>query len=82
VYRDDAKAVIEVIDHGAGIPADMHARMTERFSRGDAARTLPGSGLGLALVRALVAAHHGNMVLAETLGGGLTVRLRLPLRGA
>ena len=82
VYRDHSHAVIEVIDHGAGIPVDLHARMTERFSRGDAARTLPGSGLGLALVRAVVAAHHGDMVLAATLGGGLTVRLRLPLRGA
>jgi len=30
----------------------------------------------------VVAAHHGDMTLAETVGGGLTVRLRLPLRGA
>ncbi len=77
-YDNHAEVVVEIIDHGPGIPSHQQARMMERFSRGDSARTLPGSGLGLALVRAVVHAHHGVMSLAETPHGGLTIRLVFP----
>jgi signal transduction histidine kinase len=73
------QAVLEVIDHGPGLVADARARMTERFARGDAARSTPGSGLGLALVKAILHAHGGELELDDTPGGGLTVRLRLPI---
>ncbi len=72
------QAVLEVIDHGHGLATDERARMTERFARGDAARSAPGSGLGLALVKAILHAHDGVLELEDTPGGGLTARIRFP----
>jgi signal transduction histidine kinase len=77
--REDKDVVVEFIDHGTGIPHEQRARMTDRFSRGENARTLPGSGLGLALASAVVKAHHGSMTLADTPQGGLTVLMRFSL---
>lgn len=74
-------AELAVIDHGSGIAAAERSRMTQRFARGDSARTQPGSGLGLALVEAIAHAHGGSLALADTPGGGLSVRLTLPLVG-
>ncbi|WP_310447067.1 ATP-binding protein [Thiobacillus sp.] len=74
-------AELAVIDHGSGIAAAERSRMTQRFARGDSARTQPGSGLGLALVEAIAHAHGGNLSLDDTPGGGLSVRLSLPLVG-
>jgi signal transduction histidine kinase len=72
-------AVLAVIDHGKGIARHEHTRMTERFVRGDTARTQAGSGLGLALVKSVMHAHNGLLEMADTPGGGLTTRLKLPL---
>ena len=77
--QQDGHAVLAIIDHGKGIPVQEHARMTERFVRGDAARTQTGNGLGLALVKAVMHAHGGYLEMADTPGGGLTTRLKLPL---
>lgn len=73
------RATLVVSDHGEGIPRIDHARMTERFMRGDAARTRAGNGLGLALVKAVMYAHAGELQMGETPGGGLTVSLVFPL---
>ena len=77
--QENDHVVLTVMDHGKGIPAQEHIRMTERFVRGDTARTQTGSGLGLALVKAVMQAHGGSLEIADTPGGGLTVRLKLPL---
>ncbi len=73
---------VAVADDGPGLrPAD-RARAGERFFRADTARSTPGSGLGLSLVRAVVALHGGEATLDDTHPGterpGLTVTLRLP----
>jgi signal transduction histidine kinase len=78
--QENDHVVLTVMDHGQGIPAQEHTRMTERFVRGDTARTQTGSGLGLALVKAVMQAHGGSLEMADTPGGGLTVRLKLPRR--
>jgi signal transduction histidine kinase len=74
---------IEVADDGPGMPEDDRNRAGERFFRADSARTTPGSGLGLSLVRAVAALHRGQAVLGETHPGadppGLRVLLRLPV---
>lgn len=77
--RDAPCARLAIIDYGAGIPAGDRAKMTERYARADTARSQPGSGLGLALVKAIAHAHQGELALSETPGGGLTVELVLPL---
>ena len=71
-------AVLEVSDNGPGIPAADRARAMERFVRlapGDG----KGSGLGLSIVREIAELHGARVELDETPGGGLTVRVRLPL---
>jgi signal transduction histidine kinase len=68
---------ITVADDGPGIPPDQHERAFRRFGRLDAARSTPGSGLGLALVRA-VATLHGMAITLEDARPGLRVRLALP----
>lgn len=68
---------ITVSDTGRGIPADMHARIFERFERGGPADER-GSGLGLAIVKAVSEAHGGNVTLDSSVGAGCTVRIVLP----
>jgi two-component system OmpR family sensor kinase len=82
VIRDDDNVVVEVADNGAGMPADVAARVTERFYRADPARSRHrgGSGLGLAIVDAAVAAHGGAVAIRTGVGEGTTVRLTLPRR--
>jgi two-component system OmpR family sensor kinase len=76
--------VLEVRDHGPGIPEQDVERVFERFYRVDTsrARTSGGSGLGLAIVAAVTAAHGGTVRVLPTEGGGTTVRLSLPARVA
>jgi signal transduction histidine kinase len=76
---ESERAVLVICDHGAGIPSAQHTLMTERHTRGDAARAQAGNGLGLALVKAVAQAHGGTLALSDTAGGGLTVRIALPL---
>lgn len=73
-------AVIRVADNGPGIPPEARERVFERFCR-LAPADIPGSGLGLAIVRDIVALHSGAIHLEDTPGGGLTVRVELPLGG-
>ena len=75
--------VVEVRDHGPGVSADQAGRIFERFYRADSSRNREsgGSGLGLAIVAAILGAHGGSVSVAETPGGGLTVRVLLPPAG-
>ncbi|MCL2786914.1 MAG: HAMP domain-containing histidine kinase [Micrococcales bacterium] len=80
--EDSQWAVIEVRDHGPGIPPEEADRVFERFYRLDASRSRRsggGSGLGLAIVASVVEAHGGRVLLVPTPGGGATFRLDLPL---
>jgi two-component system OmpR family sensor kinase len=77
---DGATAVIEVIDHGPGILPDHAQRIFERFHRADPGRSgdQGGSGLGLSIAAAVVAAHGGRIEVHDTPGGGATFRIELP----
>jgi signal transduction histidine kinase len=78
------RAVIEVRDHGPGLPDGQAERVFERFYRVDASRTRSGgggSGLGLSIVSAVVAAHGGQVAVRPTPGGGATFRVDFPVRG-
>ena len=74
-------AVIEVVDHGPGIPPQNAQRIFERFQRVDPERSRDqgGSGLGLSIVAAVVAAHGGTIGVGQTEGGGATFRIELPM---
>ncbi len=73
---DDAgHAVLRVTDTGPGIPSEERNKVLEPFTRLDSARTTQGSGLGLALVRAVVEHHEAVLTLSDA-GPGLTVEVR------
>ncbi|WP_326967590.1 sensor histidine kinase [Arthrobacter sp. CG_A4] len=73
-------SVIEVRDHGPGVPDEEAARIFERFYRADTSRTREtgGSGLGLAIVAAIVGSHSGTVRVEKTDGGGATLVVSLP----
>ena len=75
-------AVLTVSDSGAGIPAEHAERIFERLYRVDPGRSRSqgGSGLGLSIVAAIVAAHGGRVELVGAPGQGATFRVLLPLR--
>lgn len=75
---DNTRAGIRVADTGPGIPRDEQPRVFDRFYRGLAGRHQPGSGLGLAMARALVEYDGGAVHLASELGEGTTVTLWWP----
>lgn len=74
--------VLEVRDHGEGIPAPLREKVFERFYRADNSRNREtgGSGLGLSIVKTIVERHGGAIMALETDGGGATFRVELPLR--
>jgi len=78
VVARDGCAVLSVVDNGPGIPHTARERVFERFCR-LAPADIPGSGLGLSIVRDIVTLHRGSVRLEDTPGGGLTVRVMLPL---
>ena len=67
---NDAHVTIRVQDHGPGMPAGLQRRIFDRFYRGDASRTTPGFGLGLAIARALVEAQQGTITVESEVGKG------------
>ena len=72
--------VVQVLDHGIGIPARDRSRLFERYFRGSNATGIAGTGVGLHLVSMVVNLHHGE-VYAESLEGvGSRFIVRLPLR--
>ncbi len=79
--RVGTAAVIDVRDHGPGLPAEFLPRAFERFSRADPARSRKegGAGLGLAIVWTIVDAHGGTVTLSNTPDRGALARVSLPL---
>lgn len=77
---DGADIVITVADQGFSIPLELRERIFEPFFRVDTARSreLGGTGLGLALVRAIAEVHGGNVRVEENPAGGNRFLLRLP----
>jgi two-component system OmpR family sensor kinase len=85
VESSGGSVVLEVDDLGQGMTTEVAERVTERFYRADPARSRHrgGSGLGLSIVDAAVAAHGGSVEIDSEHGRGTTVRLTMPaLAGA
>ncbi len=84
LYAEVGSAVLEVEDSGPGLSPDAAEKVFERFYRVDEARTHEsgGAGLGLSIVDAIVAAHHGSVTAANRPEGGAVFRVVLPLAAA
>jgi two-component system, OmpR family, sensor histidine kinase KdpD len=72
--------VLEVIDHGPGVPDKLKSRIFEPFQRFDGRKV--GVGLGLAVAKGFTEGMGGAIVAADTPGGGLTVKITLPVASA
>lgn len=79
--EDEGHVDVDVADTGPGIPADEVDAVWEELSRASNARAVPGSGLGMAMVRTVIERHGGTVSLRSRLGEGTSVRLRLPTTG-
>jgi two-component system OmpR family sensor kinase len=82
--RDGDGAVLEVRDHGQGLPPGDSQALFERFWRADEGRRRgrAGAGLGLAIVAGIVDAHGGAVRAQDAQGGGARFVVRLPLAAA
>jgi len=83
LFRDNGSVKLEVEDHGIGIPAQEQAKIFEKFYRvGDPlVHNTKGSGLGLSLVRHIVQAHGGDVVVDSAPGRGSKFTITLPVNG-
>lgn len=77
--EDSSDIIIEVADTGPGIPEDEMDQVWDELYRGKSARGIPGSGLGLALVKAIIVRHGGMVNLRSRAGQGTVFSLRLPV---
>jgi two-component system sensor histidine kinase KdpD len=77
----DGGDALQIVDQGPGIPPEERARVLEPFHRAGDARSATGVGLGLAVARGFVGAMHGELVLDDTPGGGLTAVVTFPRAG-
>ncbi|MBI5667670.1 MAG: PAS domain-containing protein [Chloroflexi bacterium] len=76
---EGGELVLHVADTGVGIEAAVQERVFERFYRLDAARVMPGFGLGLPIARKIVELHGGQLALDSTPAHGTTFTIRLPV---
>ena len=75
--------VLTVRDHGPGLPpasSGREAELFDKFTRGEAESATPGVGLGLAICKAVVEAHRGQISAANAAGGGAEFKVVLPRR--
>lgn len=79
-FEDGASVVIEVADTGPGIPEAELPHVWEELYRGERARAVPGSGLGLALVRAIIERHGGTLAARSRVAQGTVFSFRLPIK--
>jgi signal transduction histidine kinase len=70
---------VEVEDHGLGMTEEQLAHVFERFYRADPSCSIPGSGLGMALVQQIMKLHNGTISITSELGRGTCVTLWFPL---
>jgi len=80
--EDGAAVVVDVADTGMGVPEDELPHIIEELYRGQEARGITGSGLGLPLVKAVVERHGGTLTIRSRPGQGSVFSLRLPTGSA
>ncbi len=80
--EDSGFVVVDVADTGPGIPDDELPHLYEELYRGTGARSVPGSGLGLPLCRAILDRHAGTLTVRSQVGKGTVFTLRLPARAS
>jgi PAS domain S-box-containing protein len=80
-WREGEQALVEIEDHGIGVPPERRAQIFERFERAVSAKHYGGLGLGLYIVRQITGALGGDIQLVSETGKGSTFTVRLPVAG-
>jgi two-component system OmpR family sensor kinase len=78
-FEDADMVIIEVADTGPGIPESEVPFVWQELYRGHEARGVPGSGLGLALVRAITERHGGQVTIRSRVRQGTVVTMKIPI---
>lgn len=79
--RGNGAVEVTVHNSGSSIPSREQARVMDRFYRGSQARQIPGTGMGLAIVRQIAAAHEGAVTISSADDSGTAITLSLPRGG-
>ncbi|MFN2265156.1 MAG: sensor histidine kinase [Anaerolineales bacterium] len=77
-FEDGEMVIVEIADTGPGIPEAEVPFVWQELYRGREARGIPGSGLGLALVRAITERHGGQVTIRSRIRQGTVVTMKLP----
>lgn len=80
-FAEGENVVIEVTDYGVGIPEDEQPRIFGKYFRASTSGGIPGSGLGLSLVKQFVELHNGSIALRSKVGVGTAITITLPRAG-
>ena len=81
VSCDNEEVVFQIQDEGIGISVDDQQKLFESFHRGENVNAIPGTGLGLCIVKKYVDLHGGKIALKSAIGVGSTFTATLPLKG-
>jgi len=79
-FGEGDNVVIEVTDYGVGIPEEEQSRIFGKYFRASTSGGIPGSGLGLSLVKQFVELHNGGIELRSKVGVGTVVTVALPIK--
>lgn len=79
-FREGDHVIIEVTDHGVGIPEEEQSRIFGKYFRASTSGGIPGSGLGLSLVKQFVELHNGSIELRSRVGVGTALTVSLPIK--
>lgn len=82
VQTQPGEVILCVSDQGIGMRPDQAERVGERFYRADGSGKVPGTGLGMSIVKEIMALHYGRMEISSASGQGTTVRLIFPAGGS
>ena len=78
IFENDLQAEITIADNGEGISSDHLPHIFERMYQCDPSRSTRGNGLGLSIVKELVAAHKGTIAARSTPGQGTAFTIVFP----
>ena len=70
---------IRISDHGIGMTPDQISRVFERFYRADTSGKIPGTGLGMSIVKEIIELHGGHVCIESRMGSGTAVTVWIPM---